>query len=98
MFFLDNEIVGASRYVTDEWTFKTESRIEGAETVDLGDEVRQAVERAAGVSRMRFGAADLRLTDETYALLEVNPCPRFAFHGLHGTTDIASILADVLVN
>ena len=97
VFFLDGEVVGASRYVTDEWTFKTESRIDDAEPVDLRDEVRRDVERAARVSPMRFGAADLRLTDDEYALLEVNPGPRFAFHDLYGATDIAGVLADALV-
>jgi glutathione synthase/RimK-type ligase-like ATP-grasp enzyme len=98
VFFLDGEVVGASRYVTDEWTFKTESRIEDAEPVELRDEVRRDVERAAEVAPMRFGAADLRVTDETHALLEVNPGPRFAFHDLYGATDVAGLLADALVN
>jgi len=97
-FFLDGEVVGASRYVTDEWTFKTESRIDDAESVDLREEVRRDVERAAEVSPIRFGAADLRVSDETHALLEVNPGPRFAFHDLYGATDIAGVLADALVD
>lgn len=98
VFFLDGEVVGASRYVTDEWTFKSESRIEDAEPVELRDEVRRDVERAADVSPMRFGAADLRFTEDTHALLEVNSGPRFAFHDLYGATDIASVLADALVD
>ena len=98
VFFLDGEVVGASRYVTDEWTFKTEKRIEDAEPVDLRDEVRRDVERAARVSPIRFGAADLRVTDERHVLLEVNPGPRFAFHDQYGATDIAGVLADALVD
>ena len=96
-FFLDGKVVGASRYVTDKWTFKTENWAEDAESVDLRDEVRQDVERAADVSSMRFGAADLRVTDEAHALLETNPGPRFALHDLYGDTNIASVLADALV-
>lgn len=97
-FFLDGKVVGASRYVTDEWTFKTENDIEDAEPVELRTEVRRDVERAADASPMRFGAADLRVTDETHALLEVNPGPRFAFHDLYGATDIAGVLADALTS
>jgi len=97
-FFLDGEVVGASRYVTDEWSFKTEGDVEEAEAVDLRDEVCRDVERAARVSPVRFGAADLRVTDDTHALLEVNPGPRFAFHDLHGATDVASVLAEALLD
>lgn len=98
VFFLDGEVVGASRYVTDEWTFKSDGGVEDAEPVDLRDDVRRDVERAAHVSPTRFGAADVRLTDETHALLEINPGPRFAFHDLHGATDITGVLADELVD
>ena len=97
-FFLDGEVVGASRYVTDEWTFKCEGPVDDAESVDLRDEVRRDVERVARIAPMRFGAADLRLTDETHAILEVNPGPRFAFHDIYGATDVADVLADELVD
>lgn len=97
-FFLDGEVVGASRYVVDEWTYKAGVRAEDAEPVDLRDEIRRDVERAADVAPIRFGAADLRVTDDEHALLEVNPGPRFAFHDLHGATDVASVLADALVD
>ena len=97
MFFLDGEIVGASRYIVDEWTYKTETQIEDAERVELRDEVRRDVERAAHIAPMRFGAADMRVTDETHALLEVNSGPRFAFHDIYGATDIAGVLAEALV-
>ena len=96
-FFLDGEVVGASRYVTDEWTMKSAAEIDDAESVALREEVRRDVERVARISPMRFGAADLRITDETHALLEVNPCPRFAFHDLNGATEVADVLADCLV-
>lgn len=96
-FFLDGEVVGASRYVIDEWTFKTDREVEDAEPVDLREGVRRDVERAARIAPMRFGAADLRVSDETHALLEVNPGPRFAFHDLYGATEIADVLADALV-
>lgn len=97
-FFLDGEVVGASRYVVDEWTYKTDVRTDDAEPVDLRDEIRRDVERAADVSPIRFGAVDLRVADDDHALLEVNPGPRFAFHDLHGATDIAGVLADALVD
>lgn len=97
-FFLDGEVVGASRYVVDEWTYKADVHTDDAERVDLRDEIRRDLERAAEVSPIRFGAADLRVTDDEHALLEVNPGPRFAFHDLHGATDVASVLADALVD
>lgn len=97
-FFLDGEVVGASRYVTDEWTFKTEKQIDTAESVELREEVRRDVERAARVAPIRFGAADLRVSEDEHALLEVNPGPRFAFHDAYGATDIAGVLADILVD
>lgn len=97
VFFLDGEVVGASRYVTDDWSFKTEGPTEDAERVDLRMEVREDLKRAARVSPMRFGAADLRISGETHALLEVNPYPRFAFHDRNGATDIAGVLAEHLV-
>ena len=96
-FFLDGEVVGASRYVVDDWTYKTGDRVDDAEPVDLRDETRRDVERAARVSPIRFGAVDLRVTDAEHALLEVNPGPRFAFHDLNGATDVAGVLADALV-
>lgn len=97
-FFLDGEVVGASRYDADEWTYKTDSHIDGAEPVDLRSEIRRDVERAARVSPIRFGAVDLRVADDEHALLEVNPGPRFAFHDLDGATDIAGVLAAALVD
>jgi len=97
-FFLDGEVVGASRYVVDEWTYKTDVPTDDAESVDLRDEVRRDVERAADVAPIRFGAVDLRVTDDDHALLEANPGPRFAFHDLHGATDVAGVLADALVD
>ncbi|USZ69950.1 ATP-grasp domain-containing protein (plasmid) [Halorussus salilacus] len=96
-YFLDGEVVGASRYEIDDWTYKSVGRVDDAEPVDLREEVRRDVERAARVSPIRFGAVDLRVTDDEHALLEVNPGPRFAFHDLHGATDIAGVLADALV-
>jgi hypothetical protein len=97
-FFLDGEVVGASRYDVDEWTYKSAGRVDDAESVDLRDEVRRDVERAAQVSPIRFGAVDLRVTDDEHALLEANPGPRFAFHDLNGATDVAGVLADALVD
>lgn len=96
-FFLDGEVVGASRYVNDDWSYKNETPTDDAEPVDLRDEIRRDVERAARASPIRFGAADLRVTDDEHAVLEVNPGPRFAFHDLNGATDIAGVLADALV-
>lgn len=96
-FFLDGEVVGASRYVTDDWSYKNEGATEDADPIDLTETVRRDVERAADVSPMRFGAADLRVTDDSHALLEVNPAPRFAFHDHNGATDVAGVLADCLV-
>lgn len=96
VFFLDGEVIGASRYVTDDWTFKT-SPTETAESVDLPAEARRDVERAAEVSPLRFGAADLRMSGDSHALLEVNPGPRFAFHDVEGATDVAGVLAESLV-
>jgi len=98
-YVLDGELVGASRYVTDAWSFKTLDGDPGdAEAVSLRSEARSAVERAADRSPMRFGAADLRYAEESFALLEMNPYPRFAFHDLAGATDIAGALADRLTD
>lgn len=97
-YFLDGELVGASRYVTDAWSFKRLSTDpDDAEPVALPTRARTAVERAADVSPLRFGAADLRLSRDDFKLLEVNPHPRFAFHDRNGATDVAGVLADALV-
>ena len=78
-------------------TSKTFETLEGAEPVDLRKKVRDDIERAAVNSPLRFGAADVRLTADRHAVLEVNPSPRFAHHEEHGTTDITDRLADRLV-
>lgn len=97
VFFLDGEVRGASRYVTDDWTIKSDVPTEDAEPVDLREPVRRDVERAAEVSPLSFGAADVRLSPDDHAVLEVNPGPRFAFHDLAGATEIADVLAARLV-
>jgi len=98
VFFLDGEIVGASRYVSDEWTFKhVPGDPEGAEPADLREEIRESVRRAAEASPLQFGAADVRATEDSYALLEVNKDPRFALHDVQGSTSIANVLAEELV-
>lgn len=97
-FFLDGEIVAASRYVTDGWSVKADDPIDDAVRMDLRAEVRTDIERVARLSPMRFGAADLRVSENSHVVLEVNPCPRFAFHDHNGATDIAGRLADQLVD
>lgn len=98
VYFLDDEVIAASEYVTDAWSHKT---VEGdpadAERVHLRPAVREAVERAATRSPLQFGAADVRLTDDSFALLELNPGPRFAFHDRDAKTDVAGRIADALV-
>lgn len=98
VYFLDDEVIAASEYVTDEWSHKA---VDGdpadADTVTLSAAARTAVERAAAGSPLRFGAADMRVSDDSFALLELNPGPRFAFHDVVGETDVAGAIADVLV-
>jgi hypothetical protein len=105
VYVLENQVIGASRIETDAWTYDRVSPDEGegeegpavaVEAVELRPAVREAVETAAAASPVRFGAVDVRLTPETFAVLELNPHPRFAFHDIEGDTDVTGRLADHL--
>lgn len=102
IYFLDGEIVGSARYLSDSFSFKMEME-EGEdvemESVSLSEAEKETVRKAADVADLSFGAADvIRRPDGGHALLEVNEAPRWSSPDIRVEQDIAGRLAEYLLN
>lgn len=101
VYFLDGEIVGGMRYLSDSFSFKVDvengKEVE-VESFDPPAEMEATVTAAAKKSGLVFGAADVRLrSDGGFTVLELNEFPRFAAADLDCEEDVAGHLADYLL-
>lgn len=102
LYYLDSDIVGGMRYLSDSYSFKVDMQ-EGkeidVESFEPPAEMRTAVETAGGSAELGFGAADIRLQpDGEFKVLEINSSPRFAAADLDCGEDIAGELAAYLLD
>lgn len=101
IYFVDEDVVGGIRYVSERFSFKLDME-DGAE-VDVepfvpSGPVEAAVERVATALDLPFGAVDVRWqSNDEFKILEVNDVPRFAAADLQGEQDVAGELASYLV-
>lgn len=102
VYFLDGEVVGAMRYLSDDFSFKVDmqdGKFIEVEPFDPPAEMRETIETAAETAGLTFGGADVRLMpDDDFRLLELNDVPRFAAADLRAGQDVAGELADYLLD
>lgn len=101
VYYLDGEVVGAMRYLSDSYSFKVDVQ-EGKEidfeSFEPSAEMEAVVATAGEKAELGFGAADVRLQpDGEFEVLELNNVPRFAAADLHCGEGIAGELADYLL-
>lgn len=102
VYFLDGEVIGAIRYLSEGYSFKVDiaegNRVE-VERFEPSAEMEAAVERAAESSGLTFGGVDVRREPSgEFRVLEINDVPRFAAANLDTDQDIAGRLAEYLMD
>ena len=102
VYFLDGEVIGGIRYLSENFSFKVD--LMDGDDVDVeafrpSAEMKAAVERAAEKSGLVFGGVDIRReSDAEFEILELNDVPRFAAADMLTEQDIAGELAEFLLN
>jgi glutathione synthase/RimK-type ligase-like ATP-grasp enzyme len=102
VFAVDGKIVGATRYETENFSFKID-QMEGKDVdvhaVELPDSVVETVESALECTGMEYAAADVRLRDDgTHWLIELNEAGRFAIADISAGQNVAGELAEYLLS
>lgn len=101
VYFLDGEVIGGMRYLSDDFSFKLDMQdgkeIE-VESFDPPAEMRDTIEKVAEKSGLVFGGADIRFqASGEFKLLELNDVPRFAAADLRAGQNVAESLTDYLL-
>lgn len=101
LYVLDGDVVGATRYVSENFSFKLDQR--ESKTVDLepatvSEEVESAAIRAAEAVELQFGAVDVRRSDSDYAILEVNQSPALAAADVRADQTVGDAVAEYLLD
>lgn len=102
VYVLDGEVVGATRYESEQFSFKLD-QLDGKqvepEPATVSDEVAEIALRAADAVDLTFGAADVRRRpDGGHALLELNQTPAFAAADTYADQRVADAIADYLTD
>lgn len=96
VYTLEEEVIGASKFRTEGWSFR-DSKVLGAEEVDLDPRVVEQIERVAEDAPVSFSAVDIRLDGDEFNVLESAPHPRFSFHEAFGSVNVSTELAQYLM-
>lgn len=101
VYVLDGEVVGAIRYDSQSYSFKldrvNERRVE-VEPETVSPEVETTAVEGADAVGLTFGAADVRLSEDDHALLELNEAPAFAAADTRADQSVGEAVADYLVD
>lgn len=100
LYVLDGDVVGATRYVSESFSFKVDQREREAvelEPATVSTDVESTAIRAANAVDLRFAAADVRRSETGHALLEVNQSPAFAAADVRAGQRVGEALADCLM-
>lgn len=100
VYVLDGDVIAAARYESEHFSFKLD--IEKGINVDafrasISPAIEDSVTRAAEITGLQFGAADVRRRpDGSHMLIELNESPQFASAEIKTDQDIAGVLAEYL--
>lgn len=100
LYVLDGDVVGATRYVSESFSFKVDQREREAvelEPATVSADVESTAIRAADAVDLRFAATDVRRSETGHALLEVNQSPAFAAADVRAGQRVGEALADCLM-
>lgn len=99
VYVVDGSFEGAFEYTSDTegFSFKSGDEPPTPSRVELPAAAVEDAREAVAVSPMSFAAVDLRVTEESHTVLEVNAGGRFAASDEAGITDVTDALADALV-
>lgn len=101
LYVLDGEVVGATRYVSDNFSFKLDQQEHEEvelEPASVSDEVETTAVRATEAVGLEFGAADVRRSEDGHALLEVNQTPTMTGADVLADQRVAEAVADYLLD
>ncbi|WP_162224182.1 ATP-grasp domain-containing protein [Halorussus salinus] len=101
LYVLDGDVVGATRYVSENFSFKLDQRESKAvdlEPATVSEEVESAAIRAAEAVELQFGAVDVRRSDSEYAVLEVNQSPALAAADIRADQTVGDAVAEYLLD
>lgn len=101
LYVLDGDVVGATRYVSENFSFKLDQRESGEvelEPATVSDEIESSAVRATEAVELQFGAVDVRRSDSGHAVLEVNQSPALAAADVRADQSVGAAVADHLLD